>query len=89
MPFFQTDNFTSNGYSDPKMTALINKEHAAPTTAARLAAIRQAQVLSAKDVPIVPYWQGKMIAVSRNNVQGVNRTLDAAYQMRFWLISKS
>ncbi len=89
VPFFQTDNFTSNGYSDPKMTALINKEHAAPTTAARLAAIRQAQVLSAKDVPIVPYWQGKMIAVSRNNVQGVNRTLDAAYQMRFWLISKS
>ena len=71
------------------MTALINKEHAAKTTEARLAAIQAIQVLSAKDVPTIPYWQGKMIAVSRSNVQGVNSTLDAAFYMRFWLLSKS
>jgi peptide/nickel transport system substrate-binding protein len=79
----------SNAYDSAKMNALIKKEYGARTTAARLAAIRQAQALSAKDVPIVPYWQGKMIVVARNNVQGVNRSLDAAYNLRFWLISKS
>jgi len=89
VPFYQTDNFMANDYSNPTMTALIKKEYAAKTTAARLAVIKAAQVLSAKDVPIVPYWQGKMIAVSRNNVHGIPKTLDAAYQMRFWLLSKS
>jgi hypothetical protein len=39
-------------------------------------------------VPIIPYWQGKMVAVSRSNVKGIERTLDASFNMRFWLISK-
>jgi hypothetical protein len=30
-----------------------------------------------------------MIAVSRSNIQGLNKTLDAAFYMRFWLLSKS
>jgi hypothetical protein len=30
-----------------------------------------------------------MIAVGRTNVHGITSTLDAAYYMRFWLISKS
>jgi peptide/nickel transport system substrate-binding protein len=45
-------------------------------------------VLAAKEVPIIPYWQQKMIAVSKSNVKGIDSTLDAAFQMRFWLISK-
>ncbi len=89
VPFYQTNNFMANGYSSPQMTKLIKQEYGAKTTAARLAAIKAAQVLSAKDVPIIPYWQGKMIAVSRNNVHGINATLDAAFNMRFWLLSKS
>ncbi len=89
VPFYQAGNFTENGYSSPKMTALISKERAARTSEARLSAIRAAQLLSAQDVPIIPYWQGKMIAVSRTNVRGLDSTLDAAFQMRFWLVSKS
>ncbi|HZR92044.1 MAG TPA: ABC transporter substrate-binding protein [Gaiellaceae bacterium] len=89
VPFYQPDNFMANGYNDPKMTALIKKEYAATSTPARLGVIKQAQMLAAKDVPIIPYWQGKMVAVSRNNVHGIDSTLDAAFNMRFWLLSKS
>jgi peptide/nickel transport system substrate-binding protein len=89
VPFFQTGNFTNNGYTSAKMTALITKEHGAKTLAARLAVLKQIQTLSAKDVSTIPYWQGKMIAVSRSNIQGLNKTLDAAFYMRFWLLSKS
>jgi peptide/nickel transport system substrate-binding protein len=89
LPFYVKDNFTANGYSNPKMTALINKETGAKSTAARLAVIRQAQLLAARDVPIIPYWQGKMIALGRSNVHGIQRTLDPTFIMRFWLISKS
>ena len=71
------------------MTKLIAQERAARTNGARMAALRAMQTLGAKDLPTIPYWQGNMIAVSKSNIQGVNSTLDAAYYMRFWLLSKS
>ena len=63
VPFYQPDNFMANGYNSPKMNALIKREYGAKSTPARLAVLRAAQVLAAKDIPIIPYWQGKMIAV--------------------------
>lgn len=89
VPFFQKDNFTDNGYSDAKMTALIKKEQGARSNAARFGYMRQMQALAARQVPTIPYWQGNMIAVSRTNVHGIDSTLDAAFLMRFWKISKS
>lgn len=89
LSFYQKDNFTANGYSSARMTRLLNQELAAKTTPRRLAIIRQIQALAARDVPIIPYWQGDMIAVARRNVQGFSRTLDAAFIMRFWKLSKS
>jgi peptide/nickel transport system substrate-binding protein len=88
VPFYQPDNFMANGYNNPKMNKLIKAEYAAKSTSGRLATLKSAQVLAADDVPIVPYWQGKMIAVSRSNVKGIDGTLDAAFNMRFWTLSK-
>jgi peptide/nickel transport system substrate-binding protein len=86
--FYQTGSFYNNGYSSPQMDALIAKERAAKTETQRYNYLKQMQVLGAKDLPTIPYWQGNMIAVSQKNVQGIDSTLDAAYYMRFWLISK-
>ena len=41
-------------------------------------------MLAAKDVPIIPVWQGNMIAAARKNVRGIPSTLDAAFIMRYW-----
>jgi peptide/nickel transport system substrate-binding protein len=87
--FYKDGNFTSNGYSSKRMTALLNAMLAAPTEAKRLATISQIQMLAAKDVPIIPYWQSDMIAVGRSNVRGIAGTLDAAFIMRFWKLSKA
>lgn len=89
LSFYQEDNFTANGYKSAKMTALLKAEQAASTESRRLAIIRQIQALAAQDVPIIPYWQGNMIAVGRSGVRGIPTTLDAAFIMRFWKISKS
>jgi peptide/nickel transport system substrate-binding protein len=90
LPFYHSkSNFTDNGYKNSKMDALLNKEQGTKSLVKRLAIVKQAETLAAKDVPIVPYWQGKMIAVSRNNVKGIDKTLDPTFIMRFWLISKS
>jgi len=86
--FYQTGSFFSNGYSSHTMDSLIAKERAAKTNTARYGFLKQMQILGAKDVPTIPYWQGNMVAVSRKGVSGINSTLDAAFYMRFWLISK-
>ncbi|MGH7056328.1 MAG: ABC transporter substrate-binding protein [Acetobacteraceae bacterium] len=89
-PFYGSkSNFTSNGYSNPKMDAILSKEEAARTTKARLGYVEQAQKLAAKDVPIVPYFQAAMIAVARDDVHGIKQTLDTTFIMRFWLLTKS
>jgi peptide/nickel transport system substrate-binding protein len=89
VPFYRSDTFTENGYKNPKMEALIKKELASKTLAQRLAVIRQIQLLAARDVPIVPYWQQAMLAVGRNNVRGIPATLDPTVILRFWQLSKS
>ena len=89
VPFYRSDNFWAGGYKSTKMDNLIKLELAAKTTARRLAVVRAIQALAAKDVPIIPYWQAKMIAVGRTDVRGIPTTLDAAFIMRFWKLSKS
>jgi peptide/nickel transport system substrate-binding protein len=90
LPFYGTkSNFTSNGYSSAPMDAILKREQGARTTGARIAAIKAAQVLSAKDVPIIPYWQGAMLAVGRKGVSGIPSTLDPTFILRFWKIGKS
>ncbi len=86
--FYQTGSFFSNGYSSKQMDALIKKERGAKTEKLRYTYLRDMQMLGAKDLPTIPYWQGNMIAVSQKAVQGINNTLDATFYMRFWLISK-
>ena len=87
-PFYPKGQFLQNGYSNAKMNKLALKEEAAKTNTARLKIIKQEQILAAKTLPIIPYWQNHMVAVARKNVQGVTSTLDPTYIMRFWLLSK-
>jgi peptide/nickel transport system substrate-binding protein len=90
LPFYDSkSNFTSNNYVNPQMDSVLAKEQATKGTSTRDDLIRQAQQIAAKDTPIIPYWQGSMIAVSHPNVQGIQQTLDPTFIMRFWLLSKS
>jgi peptide/nickel transport system substrate-binding protein len=87
-PFYPKGQFLQNGYNNRKMNKLALKEEAAKSETARLKIIRQEQVLSAKTLPLIPYWQNHMVAVAHKNVKGVTSTLDPTYIMRFWLLSK-
>lgn len=90
LPFYDSkSNFTSNGYDSKAMDDLLTKEQAAKTDSERLDIVKQAQELAAKDVPIIPYFQQSMVAVSRKNVHGIKGTLDTTFLMRFWMLSKS
>ena len=89
LPFYHSaSNFTDNSYKNSTMDRLLNREQGTKSLTKRLAIVKQAQKLAARDAPIIPYWQGQMIAVARDYVKGVNSTLDPTFILRFWLISK-
>lgn len=89
VPFYRNDTFTANGYNSPQMEAIIKKELAAKNLSQRIGYIKQAQLLAARDVPIIPYWQQSMIVAARTNVRGIPSTLDPTVILRFWKLSKS
>ncbi|GAB3431516.1 periplasmic substrate-binding domain-containing protein [Flindersiella endophytica] len=87
-PFYQTGNFMEkgSGYSSKPMDKLLTDERSNAEPSKREPSIVQAQTLGAEDVPTLPIWQDKMIAATRDGVTGVEKTFDAANQIRFWLI---
>ncbi len=90
LPFYYSpSNFTFNNYKNTAMDSLLAKEQATKSQAKRVKIIKSAQSLAAKNVPIIPYWQAPMLAVSRNYVKGIDKTLDPTFIMRFYLVSKS
>jgi peptide/nickel transport system substrate-binding protein len=88
-PFYPKGQFLSNGYVSSAFNKLQLKEEGAKSEKARIKILKQEQMLAAKDVPLIPYWQNQMVAAARKNVSGIPSTLDPTYIMRFWLISKS
>jgi peptide/nickel transport system substrate-binding protein len=90
LPFYDSlSNFTSNNYKNKKMDAVLAREQGTKALAKRIKLVKQAQTIAANDAPIIPYWQAAMVAASRSNVKGIDKTLDPTFIMRFWLISKS
>jgi len=68
---------------------LILQEEASAVPSVRDKAFAQIQMLTAQNPSLVPLWQGGQIAATRDNVTGVQSTLDASYTFRFWLVGKS
>ena len=81
--------FINDHYCNKTVDSLISKEEGSTNQATRNAAFAQIQMLTAKATPLIPIWQGGQIAAVRDNVNGVQSTLDASYTFRFWLVGKS
>ncbi|MFG2875694.1 ABC transporter substrate-binding protein [Streptomyces sp. NPDC048337] len=88
-PFFGPDNVLHNNYDNKEISGTI-----IPSTSAksdRTAAntdYNRLQDIVADELPILPLWQGKQYAVTRQNVTGLQWSLDASTVFRFWEISK-
>ncbi|MEU3775029.1 ABC transporter substrate-binding protein [Streptomyces sp. NPDC032472] len=88
-PFFGPNNVLSNNYDNKEITGTIIP--ATSSKSDRTAAspdYTRLQDIVADEVPILPLWQGKQYAVTRQNVTGLQWSLDASTVFRFWEISK-
>ena len=87
-PFFQTDNFLVNHFSDPEIDALIQAQAVETDAATRESQIEEIQAKVAAQLSTLPFLQGAQVAVSGTDVQGVADTLDASFKFRFNVLSK-
>ncbi|MGY1688818.1 ABC transporter substrate-binding protein [Geodermatophilus sp. SYSU D01105] len=87
-PFFLTENFLANHYSNQQVNDLILQQVTTPDPAQRTALIEQIQQLEAQDLSTVPYLQGAQVAVVRTGVEGAADTLDASFKFRYGALSK-
>ncbi|MEV6737630.1 ABC transporter substrate-binding protein [Streptomyces sp. NPDC051104] len=88
-PFFGKGNVLDNHYVNSTITGeLIPKTAAQSDRSATDDEYRTLQHIVAEDVPVIPVWQAKQYAVTRDNVYGLEYCLDASTVFRFWEISK-
>jgi peptide/nickel transport system substrate-binding protein len=87
-PFYHTDNFLKNHYSNKGVDDLLAEQKASTNPADRKRIFERIQEIAAQEVPIIPIWQGKQVAAVRDGITGVGETFDPSFQFRYWLIAK-
>ena len=87
-PFYHTDNFLKNHYSNKGVDDLLAAQKASTNPAERKRIFERIQEIVAQEVPIIPLWQGKQVAAVRDGITGVGQTFDPSFQFRYWLIAK-
>jgi peptide/nickel transport system substrate-binding protein len=87
-PFFLTENFLGNHYSNQQVNDLILQQATTADEAQRTALIEQIQQLEAADLSTVPYLQGAQVAVTGTDVSGAEDTLDPSFKFRYGVLAK-
>ncbi|MEV6689532.1 ABC transporter substrate-binding protein [Streptomyces sp. NPDC051130] len=88
-PFFGPDNVLHNNYDNKEISGtIIPSTSAKSDRTAATTDFTRLQDIVADEIPILPLWQGKQYAVTRQNVTGLQWSLDASTVFRFWEISK-
>jgi peptide/nickel transport system substrate-binding protein len=88
-PFFGKGNVLSNHFTNGTITStLIPRTAAQSDRAATDGDYGKLQDIVADELPVLPIWQAKQYAVTRENVYGLEYCLDASTVFRFWELSK-
>ncbi|MET9676523.1 ABC transporter substrate-binding protein [Streptomyces sp. NPDC006482] len=88
-PFFGEGNVLGNHYENATITgSILPKTAATADRAATADEYGKLQDIVADELPVLPLWQGKQYAVARDDVTGLEWTLDASTVFRFWELKK-
>ncbi|WP_084099483.1 ABC transporter substrate-binding protein [Demequina sp. NBRC 110051] len=87
-PFFLTENFLGNHYSNPEVDEMILAQATTADPDERAALIGEIQDAVAADLSTLPLLQGAQVAVTGTDVSGAADTLDASFKFRYGALSK-
>jgi peptide/nickel transport system substrate-binding protein len=83
-PFLEKDNFLNSPYKNERAHALIPQSRRQADRATATKAFGELQDIVAEDVPVLPLWQGKNYVAARSGVTGVERLLNAGFDIQLW-----
>ncbi|WP_168627477.1 MULTISPECIES: ABC transporter substrate-binding protein [unclassified Cryobacterium] len=87
-PFFRTENFLVNHFSDPAVDQLIAQQAVELDEDTRLQMLGEAQEMVAAQLSTLPLLQGAQVAVAGTDIDGVSDTLDGSFKFRFTTLSR-
>lgn len=82
-PFYGPNNFVKSHYKDATMTKMLKSETTDRNHKHRMATIGKIQQRAAEQIPYLPLLTTSQVAVSKDDVKGVEGTLDASFKFRF------
>ncbi|SLM92368.1 ABC transporter substrate-binding protein [Brevibacterium yomogidense] len=92
VPFFydteESPSFLANHFRDEDINTKLAEQGSITDEDERAEAISDIQNDLAEQLPTLPFLQGSQIAVSGNDVTGVDETLDPSFQFRLALLGK-
>ncbi len=92
MPFFyntkETPSFLANHFTDEEINKALTEQASISDPGKRAESLGAIQEDLAQQLPTLPLLQGNQIAVAGKDVNGVEDTLDPAFQFRLALLSK-
>lgn len=86
-PFYSDASFIGH-YKDPEMDDLVKQEQTETDKAARAGIFDEIQKKAAEDLPYIPLYTEAAFAYFQDNITGVEETIDAVQQTRWFVISK-
>ncbi|MDI3418879.1 ABC transporter substrate-binding protein [Streptomyces luteolus] len=88
-PFLGQDNFLASPYANSRIRNTLIPESRQETD--RLSAaepIEDVQDIVARDVPVLPLWQGKQYVAARDDITGVEWALNSSSNMQLWELGR-
>ncbi|MBO8185685.1 ABC transporter substrate-binding protein [Streptomyces spirodelae] len=88
-PFFEKDNFLGSPYTNREIRdELVPRTRRQTERSATTGAFGRAQDIVAEDVPILPLWQGKQYLAARDDITGVEWTLNSSSVLQLWELGR-
>ncbi|MER7410120.1 ABC transporter substrate-binding protein [Streptomyces cacaoi] len=88
-PFFERDNFLGSPYRNQEITGkLLPRTRRQTERASTSSSFGRVQDIVAEDVPLLPLWQGKQYLAARDDITGVEWTLNSSSMLQFWELGR-
>ncbi|MGH3313717.1 MAG: ABC transporter substrate-binding protein [Streptomyces sp.] len=88
-PFFEKNNVLNSPYNNKEIRdELIPQTRREPNRANATPSFTRAQNLAAKEIPVLPLWQGKQYIAARDDITGLEWALNSSSLLQLWELDR-
>ncbi|GAA2994031.1 ABC transporter substrate-binding protein [Streptomyces drozdowiczii] len=87
-PFLDRDNFLGSAYASTEARGLIADSRRQADRAGVAPAFGRLQDIVARDVPVLPIWQGKQYVAAVDGLSGVEWAVDSSADLHLWELGR-